>query len=67
VRRTREKAQQLQEPPTPEAPAPAAAPPPPGMLDMERVRFWAGRGPGRKNRPAYSITGGYDDVDPTPR
>jgi hypothetical protein len=51
--------------PTPEPTPPAATPgqPPPGMLDMEKVRYWAGRGPNRRSRPAYSITGGSDYID----
>lgn len=52
--------------PTPEAPA-AEQPLPKGMMDLEAARFWAGRGPARKNRPAYAIMGGDDYVDPPPR
>jgi hypothetical protein len=50
--------------PTPEPTPPAAttAPeqPPPVMLDMDKVRYWAGRGARRKNRPAYSLMAGGD-------
>jgi len=51
----------------PTSPAPAADPPPPRQTDLPAARFYAKRGPGgalRRNRPAYSITGDYDSVDP---
>jgi hypothetical protein len=50
--------------PKPSAATAPATPeqPPPGMLDMDKVRYWAGRGPhARRNRPAYSIMGNSDD------
>jgi hypothetical protein len=42
-------------PPSPLVPAAPDAAPPPGMLDMERVRYWAGRGSRRRLRPATAL------------
>jgi hypothetical protein len=43
------------QPSAPEAAAPEAAQPPPGQMDLDAARYWAGRGPKRKNRPPYSL------------
>jgi hypothetical protein len=55
MKRTRQRSLGLPSPPAPTPPAPAAEHPPPGMMDLEAARYWAGRGPRRRNRPPYSL------------
>jgi hypothetical protein len=62
MKRTKQGPPKLPTPALIPEPAPAAAQPPPGMMDLKAARFWAGRDPDRKNRPAYSKMGMGDDL-----